>query len=91
MELTQKQKHIMTTLIKANADGSFLDIDQLVENLPYKTTKQSMHFSIRALVKKRLISKYGMEKRRGRSRLVINPTTLGFSVMQGIHYSPNDS
>jgi hypothetical protein len=51
MNMTSKQRQITDTVIKGNPDGSWLDIDQLVENVPYETSKDSMHFSLRALIK----------------------------------------
>lgn len=81
MYLTQKQIQIMATIVKANPDGSYLDLDQLVENLPYRTTKESMHFSLRALIKKGLLEKKPQEVRRGRVRNIIAPTLLGLETM----------
>lgn len=82
MSLTPKQRQIMTVLIKANPDGSFLDVDQLLENLPYKTSKASIHFSIRALEKKGLMCKMKKETRRSRVRAIVAPTTDGFNAMR---------
>lgn len=52
MTLTDKQKDIIKTINLGHERGHLLDLDELLEVLPYKTTKQSMQFSIRALVKK---------------------------------------
>lgn len=76
MNLTQKQKAILALIVKANPDGP-IDLDQLIERLPYTTSKESMHFSIRALVGKGLIVKGATELRRGRSRRLIEVTPLG--------------
>ncbi|ELD1608228.1 hypothetical protein HVX40_24330 (plasmid) [Escherichia coli] len=57
MVLTDKQKDIITTLNLGYERGYLLDLDELLELLPYKTTKQSMQFSLRALVKKKLVEK----------------------------------
>lgn len=81
--LTKKQIYILFTLVKGNDDGSFLDIDQLLENLPYETTKESIQFSIRALVKHGLIEKKPTETRRGRKRRPLAPTLVGFNAMNG--------
>ncbi|EJA4295333.1 hypothetical protein MVR28_005053, partial [Escherichia coli] len=54
MTLTDKQKDIIKTLNLGYERGHLLDLDELLEVLPYKTTKQSIQFSIRALIKKGL-------------------------------------
>lgn len=83
MQLTAKQLHIMGVIVRGNEDGSFADLDQILKRLPYKTTKASLQFSIRALIAKGLIMKQGRENRRGRSRVVISPTQIGYQVMKG--------
>ncbi len=52
MTLTDKQKDIIKTLNLGYERGHLLDLDELLEVLPYKTTKQSIQFSIRAPDKK---------------------------------------
>lgn len=76
MNLTKKQKAILALIVKANPDGP-IDFDQLIERVPYTPTKDSMHFSIRALVAKGLIEKGPLSVRRGRARRLISPTPLG--------------
>jgi len=87
MNLTGKQNWIMQILTKGNQDGSFCDLDELLEQLgqefDWHTTKQSLQFSIRALIKRKLIYKVGTEKRRGRNRVVLAPTFMGYQVMRG--------
>ncbi|MCV5296738.1 hypothetical protein OFC42_33710, partial [Escherichia coli] len=57
MTLTDKQKDIIKTLNLGYERGHLLDLDELLEVLPYKTTKQSIQFSIRALIKRGLVEK----------------------------------
>ena len=81
VKLTKKQRQIMEVIIKGNrcdepANFSWVDMDQLLERLPYDTTKDSMHFSIRALVKRGLVEKGPTELRRGRKRRTFVPTSL---------------
>lgn len=83
MLLTTKQIQIMSIVIRMNEDGSFVDLDQLLERLPYETTKQSIQFSVRALVAKELIEKKPREKRRERSRVILAPTELGYQIVRG--------
>ena len=79
MTLTDKQKDIIKTINLGHERGNLLDLDELLEVLPYKTTKQSMQFSIRPLVKKGLVEK-GMCRQRGDSgyhRRTLGLTALG--------------
>jgi hypothetical protein len=75
--LTTKQNQILAVIAAGNADGSFVDLDQLLERLPYETTKQSIHFSIRALVAREYLEKAGVEKRRGRSHMLLKLGAAG--------------
>jgi len=73
--LTTKQIQILQTIRKHwENHHEDIDIDQLLEELPYQTTKASMQFSIRALINKGMILKLHRETRRGRSRRVIKIT-----------------
>ena len=78
--LTTKQTQIMDSILRGNPDGSWMDFDELIAALPYKTTKDSMHFSIRALVKHGLIDKKPLEFRRGQERRVLAPTGRAYEV-----------
>lgn len=77
MNLTQKQQEVLTLLDAGNADGSKLDLDQLLERLSYKPTKAAIQFTIRALIGHELIEKCGQEVRRDRMRVILGPTALG--------------
>ncbi|EEY5722542.1 hypothetical protein FZN30_00915 [Escherichia coli] len=79
MTLTDKQKDIIKTLNLGYQRGHLLDLDELLEVLPYKTTKQSIQFSIRALIKKGLVEK-GHTRQRSDNRYhrrTLGLTTLG--------------
>ncbi len=78
MKLTKKQEQVLETIVKGNQDGSFCDLDQVIAQVPYDTTKASIQFIIRNLMNKGLIYKKPTEKRRGRRRVVIGPTSQGF-------------
>ena len=87
MLLTAKQRQILTVLIDANRDDggnfeSWCDIDQLLDRLPYDTSKQSMQFSIRALINKKLVVKGDTELARGRKRRQLIPTNLAVSLIK---------
>jgi len=85
--LTDKQTKILTVLCDGSMedDEVFVDIDQLLERLNHqhgwKTTKQSMQFSIRALINRGLMVKNGKEIRRGRRRVILAPTAAGYRIM----------
>lgn len=69
----------MQVIVKANPDGSFCDLDQVLSRLPYQTSKESLQFSIRALIEKGLIMRVEtLVSRRGRARRVIAPTLMGY-------------
>lgn len=79
MTLTDKQKDIIKTLNLGYERGHLLDLDELLEVLPYKTTKQSIQFSIRALIKKGLVEKGHTRQRSDNHyhRRTLGLTTLG--------------
>lgn len=83
MHLTTKQMELMTIIGKRNPDGGAVDLDQILERLSYHPTKQSLQFSIRALIARDLIQKDPAEKRRGRMRTLISLTETG-KVMNGM-------
>lgn len=83
MHLTSKQIELMTIIGSGNPDGTAVDLDQILERLSYHPTKQSLQFSIRALIARDLIKKDPAEKRRGRMRTVISLTETG-KVMNGM-------
>lgn len=79
--ITDKQYKIMVVICEGNKDSngkvvSPVDIDELLERVAYTTTKASMQFSIRALIRRGLIIK-GQEHRRGRLRTTLLPTPDG--------------
>lgn len=88
MGLTTKQIKIMQQVVDGNgrdAQGNLnpIDLDELIERLDYKPTKESLQFSIRALIKHELIYKGPKELRRGRIRITIFPTDAGMTLITG--------
>lgn len=77
MRMTQKQLELLRLIYTKNPDGTNLDIDQITEGLSWKPSKQSLQFSLRALIGHGLIKKTGSELRRDRRRTVIEVTELG--------------
>lgn len=93
MGLTTKQKALMEVIIAGNDDGSNVDIDQILERLPYETSKESLQFSLRALVTKNCIEKMPNETRRTRSRVIYGATGAGvgyFVALGGGEVSPDE-
>lgn len=82
MKLTTKQRQILDVLIQGNPDGTFVDLDQLLERLPYATTKPSIQHSIRILMKKGLMERKPTEYRRESYRRVLAPTMLAYSILR---------
>lgn len=76
MRLTCKQIELMRVIAPAP-----IDLDEIVDAVRYETSKASLHFSIRALIKHGLIEKRGIEKRRGRQRSVVAATSMGMAVL----------
>lgn len=87
MHLTTKQIEALTVIAKGNSDGTPADLDEILMRLSYKPTKQAVQFTIRSLIDHGLIEKGGMEKRRGRMRVVIKATDLG-KHFAGVHSIP---
>jgi len=85
MRMTTKQVALMSCLADKNPDNTYLDLDQLLEKLrgdyKWETTKPSLQFSIRSLVREGIIEKEAREKRRGRQRAVLKLTDLGMRVL----------
>jgi predicted transcriptional regulator len=81
MHLTAKQGELLRVIAAGNGENDPADLDEILERVRYETTKQSLQFSIRAMIKHGLIAKRGVEKRRGRMRQVLFATELG------IHYN----
>lgn len=78
---SNKQKSILKVVMQGNDDGGFVDLDELIERVNYRTTKQSMQFSVRALIKRGYILRSTeVELRRGRLRRLMQPTVTAFDV-----------
>ena len=80
MTLTGKQRQILDAIIMGNPDGTWLDLDQLLEVLPYKPTKQALQFSLRFLENRSLLVKKDLEFRRGQMRRIIAPTSDAYEI-----------
>lgn len=80
MHLTAKQIELLRVIAAGNGDASPADLDEILDRVRYETSKQSLQFSIRALVDRGIIEKKGIQKRRGRQRQVIGATQLGMEL-----------
>ena len=84
--LSTKQSEILSVLIRGNGftpTGVLVacDLDQLLMRLSYSPTKQSMQFSIRALIRRGLVFRGEHENRRNRKRVLLVPTDLARKVI----------
>jgi len=84
---TTKQLQILQVIATGDGmdeKGEFLpvDMDELIALVPYKTSKQSMQFSVRALIRRGLITKSDRVQRRGRSRVTFTLTESGQTVFK---------
>lgn len=80
-KLTEKQKNLLSVIIKGNVDGTWCDLDQILDKIDYTTTKESIQFSLRFLVQRGLIQKAGIETRRGKNRVLYRPMSDAFKVL----------
>lgn len=90
VRLTAKQKEVLAVIIKSNPDGSLVDLDQILMNIRYYSTKQAMQFIIRALIRKGLIVKKGSENRRARRRVLLAPTIFGLDYARSLREKIQD-
>ncbi len=77
MHLTQKQIDLLSVIARGNEDGTSCDLDQIVERCAHHPSKQSLQFSLRALINHGLIERQGTERRRNAKRRLIGITPLG--------------
>lgn len=76
--LSLKQMEALNVIVRGNIDGSFVDLDELLERLSYRPTKPAVQFTIRALKDRGLIEKKGPEYRRAAKRILYAPTMAGY-------------
>lgn len=86
--LTRKQWAIMKVIAKGNINVhgdriSWCDKRQILERLPYDTSRDSLMFSLRALANHGLIEKGPRELRDGRIRQPYLPTEKALRIVTG--------
>lgn len=84
--LTRKQAALMKVIMAGNIDvkGSrigWCDYQQILDRLPYKTSRESLMCSIRILVNQGWIEREGKEIRDGRARQTIAPTAMAIRIL----------
>ena len=88
--VTTKQRALLTVVCAGDGRDHLgnmipVDIDQILERMEYKTSKESLQFSLRALIHKGIIYKAPYtELRRGRARAVIFPTDDGKTIINAV-------
>ena len=80
--LTRKQFSILDIVVTGNPEGEsefdkLIDIDQMIERVPYVVSKASIHFSIRSMIEGGYIQKVAPQYRRGRNRVLFSATKSG--------------
>jgi hypothetical protein len=85
---SEKHLYVMKVLSLGNEDKSSVDLDQILERLDYKTTKQAFQFTLRTMIRHEWAIKLGMEKRRGRNRVLIGLTPLGVQHFESNKVAP---
>lgn len=78
MILTDKQENVLTVIVKGNSNGSFCDLDEIIQRVFYETNKPSIQFIIRNLISKGMIEKQETQKRRARRRIILCATKSGY-------------
>jgi len=81
--LTRKQQEVLQVICKGAEGGEDIDLDQLLEKISYETSKASMQFTIRSLIKREMIQKLPKELRRGRKRVLYSATVKGRELLFG--------
>lgn len=80
--MSAKQREVLTCVVRANPDGTWLDLDQLLDKLTYAPTKPALQFTVRQLIERGFIEKKPEEFRRGYERRVLAPTMKGYEVLR---------
>lgn len=86
-QLTRKQFTILDIIVQGNEGGTdpldhLVDLDQVIERIPYETTKAAIQFSIRSMVESKFIEKHARQKRRGANRILFSATDVGLYRMK---------
>jgi hypothetical protein len=79
--LTPYQVEILLAVQRCASEGFDIDLDQMLDCLTWKPTKQSLQFSIRALIAKGMLAKTDHQVRRGRKRVCFKLTVAAATIM----------
>lgn len=85
--LTRKQAALMKIIMSGNIDvhGNWVcwcDYQQILDRLPYKTSRESLMCSIRILDNLGWIERDGKEIRDGRARQTVAPTAVAIRILK---------
>lgn len=81
LQLTDKQTELLQVINTGNADGSRVDMRQLLERLSYTPSRDSTQFVIRRLIGKGVMIKTEPERRDGHRRACYEVTELGKKIL----------
>ena len=84
--LTAKQRQLLKVIVLGNLDAtgarvSDVDYQQMLNRIPYKTSRDSLMCSIAILEKQGWLVKAGKENRDGRMKQTLSPTPQCIRVM----------
>ena len=79
--ITKNQLELLHFVIDCEAGGAMADLDQIIDKMSWEPTKESIQFTIRAMVGKSFIEKSGLQSRRGRNRVCFKVSIKGKQVL----------
>jgi DNA-binding PadR family transcriptional regulator len=79
--ITDNQLELLKFVAGREADGALADLDQVLEKMSWGPTKESIQFTIRAMIAKGFIEKSGLQSRRGRNRVCFKANEKGKQVL----------
>lgn len=81
-KMTDKQRAILQSLIRRNADGTELDVQQLMQLAGQGATRGAMLSSLRHLAAHGLVRESDLVTRRGKRMRTYSATTAAFALMR---------
>lgn len=81
-KMTDKQRQVLQALIRRNADGTLLDIQQLMQIAGGGSTRGAMLCTLRHLAAHKLVREDEIVTRRGRARRTYAATTAAYAIVR---------
>lgn len=83
---TRKQRAILEAIHRGSPDGGFIDLDELLEMLPYETTKPALLCSLRVLKGRHLVEQKPYEVRRGKRRSIYALRPVAYPLVTPVEF-----